>query len=300
MTSQDQISGDAPGSPVRRTRIVAVLNVTPDSFSGDGLDRGDCESPDLVEAVVARAGQCLADGADILDIGGESTRPGSTPLDADAEAARVVPAIAAVRRSFPDATISVDTYKAEVARQSLDAGADMINDVWAGGADPDMLPLAAFAGVPVVLMHNSTVGGRAQIDPRLGGVYEAPAFDDFLSDVCAELDALAHRALAAGVRRENIILDPGIGFGKSVRQNLALINRADRIRALGYPILLGCSRKGFIGRVLDVGADDRLEGTAAAVAVGVVRGADLVRVHDVRAMVRIARMTEALLRADGT
>jgi dihydropteroate synthase len=272
---------------------MGIVNVTPDSFSGDGLARDG----DMIAAGVAQAAQFLADGADILDIGGESTRPGAEPVPVAEEIARTQPVIAAIRDAFPQAILSIDSFKAETAAAALDAGADWINDVWAFQADPQMAPLAKARGCPVVLMHNRSKPGHADIDRRLGGSYKAPDYADFLAEVLDELRTIITRALDAGIAPENIILDPGVGFGKTVAQNMALINCLDRVRALGYPVLLGASRKSFIGRVLDVEADERVDGTAATTALGVVRGADIFRVHDVRQMAHVARMTHAMLTA---
>lgn len=278
-----------------RPLIMGIVNVTPDSFSGDGLLR----ERDMVAAAVDQAARFLADGADILDIGGESTRPGAAPVAADEEIARVVPAIRAIRARFPEAAISIDSFKAATAEAALDAGADWINDVWALAADPGMAALAAARGCPVVLMHNRSKPGHAEIDKRLGGSYRAPDYTDFLPEVLAEMTALVERATAAGIARERIILDPGVGFGKTVAQNMMLIDKLDRVRALGQPVLLGASRKSFIGKVLDVEADERVDGTAATTAVGVMRGADILRVHDVRRMAHVARMTHAIVTAEG-
>ncbi|MEQ8602736.1 MAG: dihydropteroate synthase [Marivibrio sp.] len=281
---------DFQGEP----QLMGILNVTPDSFSGDGLAR----ERDIVAAAVDQAAGFLTDGAAILDLGGESTRPGAEPVSVQQEIDRTAPAIAAIRARFPDAVISIDSFKAETAAAALDAGADWINDVWGGRADEGMLSLAAARGCPIVLMHNRSKPGHAEIDRRLGASYVAPDYGDFLPEVLAELQALAEAALAAGVRREKILLDPGVGFGKTVRQNMVLINALDHVKALGFPVLLGASRKSFIGKVLDVPADERVDGTAATTMVGVLRGADVIRVHDVRRMNQVMRMTRAILTAE--
>jgi dihydropteroate synthase len=190
----------------------------------------------------------------------------------------------------------VDTYKASVAEAALKAGADIVNDVWGLRADPALGEVAARHGAPLILMHNRSKPANAEIEARLGGRYVGMQYADLLGDVKRELLESVALARSAGVPDERIILDPGIGFGKTVEQNLALINRLDEIKALGFPVLLGASRKSFIGYTLDLPADQRLEGTAAAVAVGITRGADIVRVHDVGTMVRVARMTDAIVR----
>ncbi len=277
-----------------RCHVMGIVNVTPDSFSGDGLA---ASGTDPVAAALALAVGFSEDGADILDVGGESTRPGAAAVDAETERARVVPVVAAIRAALPDAVISVDSYRAEVAEAALDAGADLVNDVWGLSKDPEMAQLVARRGVPIVLMHNRSTADRTQTDIRLGGSYDAPDYGDFFAELSASLRQLARRAEEAGIEADQIVLDPGVGFGKTLEQNLALINELQRFKALGYPLLVGPSRKSFIGRILDLPADQRLEGTAAAVALSVVRGADIVRVHDVRQMVRVVRMTDALIRA---
>ncbi len=191
--------------------------------------------------------------------------------------------------------LSVDTFKATVAEAALDAGADIVNDVWGLRADPELARLAAQRGAPVILMHNRSRPNEVVVD-RLGGSYRAAEYGHLLDEVSAELAGLAEAARAAGIAADQIVLDPGIGFGKTVSQNMALINHLDRIKALGYPVLSGPSRKSFIGRVLDLPVDERVEGTAAAIALSIVRGADIVRVHDVGVMTRIARMCDAILR----
>lgn len=275
----------------KRTYIMGIINCTPDSFSGDGL----ATAQDVVEAAVAQARRFVAEGAHILDIGGESTRPGSQPVNGEEEAARVLPVIERIAQEL-DTVISIDTYKAEVARAALDAGAHLLNDVWAGRMDAAMLPLAAERHVPIVLMHNRSRPKDVQQESILGGRYVGVQYDDLIGDIQRELAEVVVAAKAAGIPDAHIILDPGVGFGKTVPQNLELLNRLDEIRAMGYPLLLGASRKSFIGYTLDVPPDERVEGTAATVAVGIMRGADIVRVHDVRMMARVAKMTDAIVR----
>lgn len=276
----------------KRTYVMGILNVTPDSFSGDGL----LNKEDAVRGAIDQALRFVDAGADILDIGGESTRPGAQWVNADEEQARILPVVSALAALKLDVILSVDTYKASVADAALSSGADWINDVWGFQADPKMAEVAASRQAQVVLMHNRSKPGNADLQERLGGRYVGVEYTDLLEDVKRELLASVALAKLAGVQDECIILDPGVGFGKTVAQNLELINRLGEIRALGYPVLLGPSRKSFIGYTLDLPPDQRLEGTAAAVAVGIVRGADIVRVHDVEAMVRVARMTDALVR----
>jgi len=271
---------------------MGILNITPDSFSGDGL----LTASTGLEAALQQARRFVAAGVDILDVGGESTRPGSKPVDAPAEIERVIPVIEQIAAEFPDRLISVDTYKASVAEEALQAGAQIVNDVWGLRADPDLARVAARYKAPVILMHNRSKPANAQIQSNLGGRYIGMEYSNLLEDVKKELLESANLALSAGIPPENIILDPGIGFGKTVEQNLELLNRLVEIRDLGYPILLGPSRKSFIGYTLDLPPDQRLEGTAAAVSVAIVRGADIIRVHDVEFMTRVARMTDAIIR----
>ena len=253
-----------------RVYVMGVVNVTPDSFSGDGrLDP---------EAAVAHGLRLVAEGADILDVGGESTRPGHRPVSAEVELARV---LQVVRRLAASAgvPISIDTSKLEVARAAVNAGALIVNDVWGLQRSPGIADLAAERGCALVVMHN-------QAEAR---------YDDLLGEVEAGLRRALRRALKAGLLPERVIVDPGIGFAKSVEDNLAILRHLDRFKALGQPLLLGTSRKGFIGRMLGgLPPEDRVEGTAATVAAAVLRGADIVRVHDVLAMTRVVRIAEQL------
>lgn len=274
-----------------RTYVMGIINATPDSFSGDGL----INQAAWIKQAVQQAQSFVADGADILDIGGESTRPGSQPVSEEEELARVIPAIQAIRQ-VSDVTISVDTYRANVARQALQAGADWVNDVWGLLMDADMVNVVAEAGCPVILMHNRSKAKNAVQEARLGSHFVGVEYDDLLADIRRELQVSVDCALADGVKKSNIILDPGIGFGKTVSQNLALLNQVGELRDMGYPILIGPSRKSFIGYTLDLPPEERVEGTAAAVAIGIDRGADIVRVHDVKEIVRVARMTDAIVR----
>lgn len=275
-----------------RTFIMGILNVTPDSFSGDGLmARGE-----VIQSALEQARKFLDGGADILDIGGESTRPGANPISEEEEMQRVLPVIKSVRSADLDILISIDTYKSKVAEAAIDAGADWINDGWALRADPKLAKVAARNGVPIVLMHNRSKPSSVELNDRLGGRYIGSEYKDLLGEVKSELMESVARARKAGIENDRIILDPGIGFGKTVPQNLELINRLNEIKELGYPILFGPSRKSFIGYTLDLPPNQRLEGTAASVAIGISRGADIVRVHDVEAMVRVARMTDAIVR----
>ena len=290
-----------------RTYVMGILNITPDSFSGDGIlqAREQVEGLDLDPSyhdtgpALQLARYAVESGVDILDVGGESTRPGSAPLSEDQELERVVPVIHDLHANFPEVLISIDTYKAKVAEEGFKEGAHMLNDVWGLRADPELATLAARSKVPVVLMHNRSNPASVEVRSNLGGAYIGAQYENLVEDVKRELLDSVGIAHAAGIPDSAIILDPGIGFGKTVDHNLELIDRLGELRTLGYPVLLGPSRKSFIGFTLDLPADQRIEGTGAAIAVGIARGADIVRVHDVKPMVRITRMTDALVRRKG-
>ena len=275
---------------------MGIVNVTPDSFSGDGLfETREASSGLWIEEALEQARSFAAAGVDILDVGGESTRPGAQQVNAEEELERVLPVIRAIAGEL-DVILSIDTYKADVAEAALQAGAQIVNDVWGFHADPNLAEVAARKRVPVVLMHNRSSWAHAEIKAKLGGRYVGVPYDDLLQDIRRELMESVKLAHEAGIPDDRIILDPGIGFGKTVEQNLSLINHLDEIRSLGYPVLLGPSRKSFIGYTLDLPPDQRLEGTLAAVAVGIAKGADIVRVHDVAPVIRVARMTDAIVR----
>lgn len=279
-----------------RTYLMGILNVTPDSFSGDGLLAEPAASPaKQLEAILAQARRFAAGGADILDVGGESTRPGAEPVGVEQEIQRVVQVIRRLADEI-DLPISIDTYKAAVAEEAIRAGAQLINDVWGFKADAQLAGVAARCGVPAILMHNRSSWANAELRERLGGRYVGVPYDNLLDDIRGELLESVQIARNAGVPDEHIILDPGIGFGKTVEQNLELLDRLGEIRDLGYPILSGPSRKSFIGYTLDLPPDQRLEGTAAAVAISVARGADIVRAHDVEFMARVVRLADAIVR----
>lgn len=266
-----------------RTYVMGILNLSPDSFSGDGITS--------LAAAVAQAHRFAEQGADILDIGGESTRPGSSPITVDEEIRRVVPVIEQLASEIP-IPLSIDTYKVEVAQRALDAGATMINDQWGLKKDPRLARLAAGRGIPLVLMSNQRDKGGYDA----GLKRDVACYDDLMTEVISSLKNSVQLALKLGVPQENIIVDPGIGFGKNWQQELEIIRRLGELQELGSPVLIGPSRKSFIGMVLDLPADERLEGTAAAIAIGIARGADMVRVHDVRQMVRVCRVSDAIVR----
>jgi dihydropteroate synthase len=261
-----------------RTLVMGVVNLTPDSFSDGGMFSGP-------RAAVEHALRLVEEGADILDIGGESTRPGSDPVPLEEELSRVMPVVEELAE-LTDTPISIDTTKAEVARRALDAGCAMVNDISAMRLDGDMLPLVVERGVPFCLMHMQGMPKDMQVEPH---------YDDVVGEISQFLRERAEAALEAGADPANIILDPGIGFGKNLQHNLEILRRLGEFKSLGYPILLGPSRKSFIGAILDLPVDQRVEGTAAAVALGIVNGADIVRVHDVRQMVRVARVADAII-----
>jgi dihydropteroate synthase len=277
-----------------RTYVMGILNVTPDSFSGDGI----ISKGNVVDMAVEQAREFLASGADILDVGGESTRPGSAPVNAIEEMERVIPVIHALNKNFPEAIISIDTYKAQVAEEALRTGAHIVNDVWGLRADDELALVAAKHKVPVILMHNRSNPASVEVREKFGNAYVGAEYQNLLEDVKSELMNSVALARKAGIAESHIILDPGIGFGKTREHNLELINRLDEIRELGYPVLLGTSRKSFIGFTLDLPADQRVDGTSATVAVGITRGADIIRVHDVQQIARVAKMTDAIVRSE--
>jgi dihydropteroate synthase len=254
-----------------RTYVMGIINVSPDSFSGDG-------DPDPA-AAAARALAQLADGADCIDVGAESTRPGHTPLDAATERARLIPALAAIRAAAPEAIVSVDTFKADIFVEARAAGGAMLYSIW--GAPPALVAAAADNGAPMVVMHNKAVA-----------VYER----DVVDEVLAFLSDAAERCVAGGIPAEHVILDPGIGFGKLPEHSLALLGALDRIVALGFPTLVGTSRKSTIGKLTGRGVEAREFGTAATVALAVAAGIDVVRVHDVVEQTDVVRVADAIVR----
>ncbi len=268
-----------------RTYVMGIINLSPDSFSGDGIaDLG---------AAVAQAHRFVSEGADILDIGGESTRPGFTPVSVDEEVKRVVPVIERLASEVP-VPLSVDTCKSEVARQALEAGAAVINDQWGLKRDQRLAELAAEWNIPLILMSNQR--DKGSYDTKIKR--DTASCDDPMTAVSSSLRQSLELALKLGVARENIILDPGIGFGKTWQQDMEIIRRLEELKQLGRPILIGPSRKSFIGLALNLPVEERMEGTAAAVAIGIAKGADIVRVHDVQQMVRVCRLSDAIIRSD--
>ncbi|MDF2720160.1 MAG: dihydropteroate synthase [Paenibacillus sp.] len=256
-----------------RTLIMGILNVTPDSFSDGGRY-------DSVERAVRRAFAMVDEGADMVDIGGESTRPGFTKVSVEEEIDRVVPVIAALRQAGLQVPISIDTYKAEVAKAALEAGAHIVNDIWGFKENDEISAVAAAYECPVILMHN-----------RKNAEYSR-----FTAEVLDDLRESVEIARNSGIKEDQIILDPGIGFGKTYEHNLLLMNRLHRVSELGYPVLLGTSRKSMIRSTLNVTPEDAVEGTAATVALGIAQGCSIMRVHDVKAMKRVAAMTDAMIR----
>lgn len=257
----------------QRTYVMGILNVTPDSFS----DGGKFNS---IDAAIKKVEELIRDGADIIDVGGESTRPNFEAVSIEEEIERVVPIIRAIKDNF-DIPISIDTYKSTTAEAAIKAGADIINDVWGFKKDPSIANVAAKYDVPCILMHNR----------------EEDEYKDLMKDVVFDLIESINIALDAGVSRENIILDPGIGFAKTLEENLIVMNNLELIKAIGYPVLLGTSRKRMIGLTLDLPVDERVEGTIATTVLGIVKGCEFIRVHDVLENKRACVMTDAMLKA---
>lgn len=252
---------------------MGILNVTPDSFS----DGGKYYS---IDRAVEHAVEMVEQGADIIDVGGESTRPGYEPVEAEEEIRRVVPVIREIRKRL-DVVISIDTHKSEVAKAALDAGANMLNDIWGAKKDPKMAELARDYDVPIVLMHN-----RDDMN-----------YEDLIEDMKKDLQESIDICLKAGVKKEQIIIDPGIGFAKTYEHNLLVMKHLEKFHALGYPILLGTSRKSLIAKTLNLPVNERIEGTGATVCLGIAKGCHIVRVHDVKEMSRMAKMMDAMLKA---
>ena len=274
-----------------RTLVMGIMNATPDSFSGDGIFLSD----DPVDCALTLLQSKYYGDADILDIGGMSSRPGSEELDPRSERDRIVPLIMEIKAMFPEVLISIDTYRAFVAEAALDAGANIVNDVWALKADPELGPLLAERGVPVILMHNRSRADEVRLDARNGGEYLGPKYGHIINDVAEDLTDSIAAAMACGIAREAIVVDPGIGFGKTVIQNLSLIGHLDSLKKrVGMPVLLGTSRKSFIGNIMDKTVDDRFGGTIATVAAGILKGADIVRVHDAGEFCRIVRLIDSI------
>ncbi|UAL52404.1 dihydropteroate synthase [Metabacillus dongyingensis] len=254
-----------------KTFIMGILNLTPDSFSDGGKFN-------QIDSALAHAEEMIANGADIIDVGGESTRPGAEYVDSAEEIKRVVPIIGKLSKEI-NVPISIDTYKADVAEQAILAGATIINDVWGAKADPNMAAVAAKYNVPIVLMHNR----------------QERKYESLIPDMIADLNESVEIVKQAGLQDDKIILDPGIGFAKTMEDNLAVMRNLETFTQLGYPVLLGTSRKSFIGRILDLPPSDRMEGTGATVCLGIEKGCSIVRVHDVQGIARMAKMMDAML-----
>jgi len=255
----------------KKTLIMGILNVTPDSFSDGG-------NYDEVNAAVSHAREMVSNGADIIDIGGESTRPGFAKVSVEEELGRVIPMIQAVSKEVK-VPISIDTYKAEVAKQAIEAGAHIINDIWGAKAEPKIAEVAAHYNVPIILMHNR----------------DNTNYRNLMADMIADLYESVKIAKGAGVPDENIVLDPGIGFAKTPEQNLEAMRNLEKLHVLGYPVLLATSRKSFIGHVLDLPVEERVEGTGASICLGIDKGCEMIRVHDVKEMARMAKMMDAMI-----
>jgi len=258
---------------------MGILNVTPDSFSDGGKFN-------KINIAVDHALKMIDDGANIIDIGGESTRPGSEPVSKFEECERILPVIESIKKINSKITISVDTYKASVAKKAIEAGADIVNDISGLTFDPDMLPLLSGKDIPVILMH---INGKPKT------MQKSPNYEDLVEDIRNFLKYQSKIAEDGGINNNHIILDPGIGFGKTFQHNFTLLRRLDEICSLGYPVMIGPSRKAFIGDVLDLPVDDRIEGTLATVVAGIMNGAKIVRVHDVKEVNRVVKITEKIL-----
>ena len=258
---------------------MGILNVTPDSFSDGGRFT-------RVNIAVDHAINMIDDGAHIIDIGGESTRPGSVPVSEDEECERILPVIESIKKINSKITISIDTYKASVAKRAIEAGADMVNDISGLTFDSNMLPLLSGKDIPVIIMH---INGKPKT------MQNNPVYDDLIEDIKSFLYHQSKVAEESGIKKDHIILDPGIGFGKTFDHNFTLLRRLDEICSLGYPIMIGPSRKAFIGDVLDLPPDDRIEGTLATIVAGIMNGAKIVRVHDVKEVNRVVKITEKIL-----
>jgi dihydropteroate synthase len=276
----------------KKTYVMGIVNLTQDSFSGDGL----LKTRNPLEAALRQIEGFLKEGVDVLDLGAESTRPGAVQVSAEEEIAQLVPALSALRKEGVSIPISIDTYKASVAKACLNEGAHIINDVWGFKKDPAMAATVAQHKATAVLMHNVVRKMETQ-KTELGGRYLKVQYKDIVQTVKKGLSECIALAKAAGIPDERILIDPGIGFGKTTEHNLELLKKQQELLSLGYPILLGVSRKSFIGYTLDLPPEDRLEGSLAANAYGILHGASIVRVHDVKATIRLARMLDAIRNA---
>ncbi|MFH1479601.1 MAG: dihydropteroate synthase [Candidatus Omnitrophota bacterium] len=263
-----------------RTYIMGVLNITPDSFSGDGIYKKIGHALEKGELLVK-------EGADIIDVGGESTRPGSKAVSLEEEIERVIPVIEGLKKKV-DVPISIDTKKSEVARLALEKGASIVNDITGLEGDSDMARIVASFGAKVVIMHIKGEPSTMQLDPM---------YDNLIEEIIAKLQELSDRAQASGIKKENIIIDPGIGFGKTLEHNLEILNGLSRFKVLGYPVMVGVSRKSFIGHILEKSPEDRIFGTASSIAIAINNGADIIRVHDVREMAEVAKVADAILKS---
>lgn len=274
-----------------QTYLMGVINVTPDSFSGDGLG----QKANIVTAALELGAKFVKDGAHLLDIGGESTRPGSIPITVSEELDRVIPVIQTLAANV-SVPISIDTSKSIVADAALVAGASIVNDIWGLRQDPELGNTISKHRSAVILMHNSSRPFDTETNEVLGNRYTGSLHNDLLPHIRTDLENSIAMARNANIDKKNIVIDPGIGFGKSISQNKRLINELHYFTELGYPILIGPSRKSFIGYTLNLPVEERLEGTAAAISIGIARGADIIRVHDVKSMARVTRMTDSLVR----
>lgn len=275
-----------------KTYIMGILNITPDSFSGDGLIK---QGQKLLDDSLHIVEEMLSNGADIIDIGGESSRPGSIKISTEEEISRIAPIIEAITKRL-DIIISIDTYKSEVANIALEIGASIVNDIWALQADPNMASIVAKFEAAVILMHNSSDARKISNDPIIGSSYQGILSENIVDKIKTELQDSILIAQKSGIKSDKIILDPGFGFGKSFNQNIKILKEFDAFSSLGYPILSGPSRKSFIGNTLNLPVSERLEGTLAAIALLVERGANIVRVHDVKEAKRVVHFVDAVFK----
>ena len=274
-----------------QTYVMGVINVTPDSFSGDGI----LDSSNIINDAVSTALSFVNNGAHLIDVGGESTRPGNKPTKTTDELDRVIPVIEALS-SCVSVPISIDTTKSDVANAALSAGATIVNDVSGLKYDKKMAGVVSEHNAALVIMHNNSIHQDVETNLSLGNRYKHNSNHNLFQQMIVSLNKSLSIALKSKVQKQNIIIDPGIGFGKSVEQDCQLINQLQKLKPLNYPLLIGPSRKSFIGYTLDLPVEDRLEGTAASISVGISNGADIIRVHDVKYMSRIAKMTDAIVR----
>ena len=272
----------------KQTQLMGIVNLTPDSFSGDGVIDS--------ELALKQVKGFIDSGVDIVDLGAESSRPGSTPLNTEAELARLLPTLEIIRSEFPNLCISIDTYRSEVATESLKLGANWINSIWGFKKDPQLLDVVIKNNCPVILMHNTSEQAEKNESEKLGNYYSNSAGDNSIQAIYKYFVIAAERAVATGLNPEQIIIDPGLGFGKTVEENLAIMRDLPALKELGFPLLLGPSRKSFIGHTLDLPVEERLIGTAACCALGIQSGVNILRIHDVAEINQVRQLCDSILK----